>query len=91
MFYGVSSRQNVQLMPRKPQTLVVIIMMTQIEDDVYCFSWSDLNFRIVPDAWSSVRVCVFFRTFHSTVDIGRKVHFHLKPLGFSKNEKKIDK
>ena len=88
MFYGVSSRQNVQLMPRKPQTLVVIIMMTQIEDDVYCFSWSDLNFRIVPDAWSSVRVCVFFRTFHSTVDIGRKVHFHLKPLGFSKNEKK---
>ena len=86
MFYGVSSRQNVQLMPRKPQTLVVIIMMTQIEDDVYCFSWSDLNFRIVPDAWSSVRVCVFFRTFHSTVDIGRKVHFHLKPLGFSKNK-----
>ena len=86
MFYGVSSRQNVQLMPRKPQTLVVIIMMTQIEDDVYCFSWSDLNFRIVPDAWSSVRVCVFFRTFHSTVDIGRKVHFHLKPLGFSKKK-----
>ena len=66
MFLQVSSRQNVQLMPRKPQTLVVvmiiIIMMTQIEDDVYCFSWSDLNFRIVPDAWSSVRVCDFFHT-----------------------------
>ena len=46
---------------KKPQTLVVMIMMTQIEDDVFIvFLWSNLNFRIVPDAWLGLCVnCVF--------------------------------